>query len=91
MVPESRLTYASMGLDNIDGEIAHTCLYASVSNYCPTATTNRKIITQGNSAADWMGTPTSNSATVTSNIKTITRSINQLSVDAAVTWEPTGT
>ena len=84
-------SYASMGLDNIDGEIAHTCLYASSSGYCPTATTYRKIITQGNSAADWMGTPTSNSATVTSNIKTITGSINQLSVDAAVTWEPTGT
>ena len=84
-------SYASMGLNNIDGEIAHTCLYAASTSWCPTSTTSRKIIMQGNSAADWMGTPTSSSATVTSNIKTITGSINQLSVDAAVTLEPTGT
>ena len=84
-------TYASMGLDNIDGEIAHTCLYAASTTYCPTSTTSRKIIMRGNGAADWMGTPTSNSATITSNIKTLTASINKFSVDVAVTWEPTGT
>ena len=84
-------SYSSMGLSNIDGEIAHTCLYASSTSYCPTAATNRKIITTGNSAADWMGTPSSISATVTSSTLTLSRAISEVTLDSAITWEPTGT
>ena len=84
-------SYSSMGLSNIDGEIAHTCLYATSSSYCPTSTTNRKIITTGNSAADWIGTPSSNSATITSSSLSLSRPISELNLEVATTWEPTGT
>jgi len=84
-------SYASLGIENIDGELATTCMYGSVTSYCPSATTMRKITTRGHGATDWMGTPTSNSATITSSMQTLSRSVSELSLGAAITWEPTGT
>jgi len=84
-------SYASMGLSNLNGEIGHTCLYATSASYCPTSTTNRKIITNGNGAADWMGTPSSSSAIVTSSMQRLARSISEVTLDSVITWEPTGT
>nr|MCS5534842.1 hypothetical protein [Candidatus Poseidoniales archaeon] len=84
-------SYAIMGIENIDGELATTCMYGSVSSYCPSATTMRKISMRGHGSADWMGTPTSNSATITSSMQTLSRSISELSIGVAITWEPTGT
>ena len=46
---------------------------------------------RGHGSADWMNTPTSTSATITSSTQTLLRSISQLSLGVAVTWEPTGT
>ena len=80
-----------MGLSNLDGEIAHTCLYATSTSYCPTSTTNRKIITNGNGAADWMGVPSSSASTVTSSSIRLSRAISEVTLDSAITWEPTGT
>ena len=82
--------YATMGLEDIDGELAITCLYAASTAYCP-STINQKIIKRGHGAADWIGTPTSTSATITSSTKTITKPTNQLTISLAATWEPSGT
>ena len=84
-------SYASLGIENIDGELATTCMYGSVTSYCPSATTMRKITMRGHGATDWMGTPTSNSATITSSMQTLSRSVSELSLGTAITWEPTGT
>jgi len=84
-------SHAIMGIENIDGELATTCLYGSQASYCPTATTQRKIKMRGHGAADWMGTPTSSSATITSSTQTLVRSINDVTLGTIVTWEPTGT
>ncbi len=84
-------SYATMGIENIDGELATTCLYGSISSYCPSATTMRKITMRGHGSADWMGTPTANSATITSSMETLARSVSELSIGVAITWEPTGT
>ena len=84
-------SYATMGLENIDGELATTCLYGNINSYCPSSTTMRKIKMRGHGSADWMNTPTSTSATITSSTQTLLRSISQLSLGIAVTWEPTGT
>jgi hypothetical protein len=84
-------SYATMGLENIDGDLATTCLYASVTSYCPSATTNRKITMRGVGASDWMGTPSGTSATITSSTQNLGRPITDLTVATAVTWEPTGT
>ncbi|MDG1525335.1 MAG: CARDB domain-containing protein [Candidatus Thalassarchaeaceae archaeon] len=84
-------SYATMGIENIDGELATTCMYASVTSYCPSATTMRKITMRGQGSSDWMGTPTANSATITSSMQTLARSISELSIGVAITWEPTGT
>ena len=83
--------YAIMGIENIDGELATTCLYGTTTSYCPSATTLRKIKMRGGGETDWMGTPSSTSATITSSTRTLVRSISELSIGVAVTWEPTGT
>ena len=84
-------SYAIMGIENIDGELASTCLYGNTNSYCPSTTTLRKIKMRGVGSADWMGTPSSTSATITSSSQTLLRSISELSLGVAITWEPTGT
>ncbi len=84
-------SYAIMGIENIDGELATTCMYGSVSSYCPSASTMRKITMRGGGSSDWMGTPASNNATITSSMQTLARSVSELSIGVAITWEPTGT
>jgi hypothetical protein len=83
-------SYATMGIENIDGELATTCLPGSSSN-CPSAVRMQKIAMRGQGSSDWMGTPTANSATITSSMQTLARSISELSIGVAITWEPTGT
>ena len=78
-------SYATMGIENIDGELATTCLYGSISSYCPSATTMRKITMRGHGSADWMGTPTANSATITPSMETLARSVSELSIGVAIT------
>ena len=84
-------SYATMGIENIDGELATTCLYGNQNSYCPSSTTMRKIKMRGVGSTDWMDTPSSTSATITSSTQTLVRSISELSLGAAITWEPTGT
>jgi len=84
-------SYAIMGIENIDGELATTCLYGNQNSYCPSSTTMRKIKMRGVGSTDWMTTPASTSATITSSSQTLLRSISELSLGVAITWEPTGT
>ena len=87
---EISLPYATYGMENIDGELATTCFYAASTSYCPSST-SRKILMRGDGSADWMGTPSATSATITSSIQTLSRPISELSMGLAATWEPTGT
>ena len=84
-------SYAIMGIEDIDGELATTCMYGSITSYCPSATTMRKIKMRGDGSADWIGTPTANSATITSSMQSVARSVSEISIGATITWEPTGT
>ena len=84
-------SYATMGLENIDGELATTCLYGTINSYCPSSTTLRKIKMRGVGATGWMGTPSSTGATITSSTTTLASTITELTLSLALTWEPTGT
>ena len=77
-------------MEQIGDQLAATCFYGSSTAYCPSPT-SRKILLTGNSAADWMGTPSSSSATITSSIQTLSRPISELRLGLAATWEPAGT
>jgi hypothetical protein len=83
-------SFATYGLERIDGKLATTCFYTAASNYCPSST-SRKILLRGDGVVDWMDAPTNSAATMTSSIKTITRAVSEIKLDLAATWEPTGT
>ena len=82
--------YAILGMENIEGQLAATCFYGSSTAYCPSPT-SRKILMTGGSAADWMGTPSSSTATITSSIETLNRPLSELRLGLTATWEPAGT
>ena len=78
---------AQYGIERIDDEIVFTCYY---STYCG-STQTRKVNYAGASAPSWTGTPSGTSATITSSVQTLSQSVTQMSLGAAIGYEPTGT
>lgn len=79
---------AHYGIERIDdGEIGFTCFY---TNYCGTSQ-SRIVHVNGASAATWIGTPSSVTSTITSSTSTLARTVTELTLGSAFTWEPSGT
>ena len=72
---------AHYGIDHLgDGEIGFTCFYTT---YCGASQT-RKVHTTGAGAVTTVGTPSSNTAVVTSNTETLTSMVNSVGFDVAI-------
>ena len=71
-----------------DGKLLYTCFYYS---YCTNNNLIRKILWTGAAAPSDIRLPTSNSSIVTSAFVTLTRSVTEVSLATAITYEPSAT
>lgn len=79
---------AHYGIEPVDDDyIGWTCFY---NNYCPSGSSH-KIFLNGRSVANNIGTPSTTSGIVTSSARTSTKPTSEITLSAAISWEPTGT
>ncbi|MBT4058847.1 MAG: hypothetical protein HOE69_00865 [Euryarchaeota archaeon] len=80
--------HAHYGIEPTDsGNIGWTCFY---NTQCPSGSSH-KIMTSGRSAPRNIGTPTSTAGIITSSAISSSRGTDELTIDTAISWKPTGT